>query len=512
MKLLLVSPPYCSPGDDIGSRNVDYSGNNPPLGIVTLATYLRQHNFNVEVIDMFKYTSWDKVRETLDFAEFDVFGISIWTGNHFKAKTILEIVKEKDQNIVTLAGGPHASVLDEQVVKNYSVDYVIRGEGEETMLELLKALKGNQKFSSIAGLTYIENGRIVKTFERTPISDLDQLPFSDFTGVDFDSYKEGLWSDTIIPRKLQKKYNIQYVRYAPIMTSRGCPARCTFCHKKAGKLRMRSPENIVNEIKHIYNQYQIKHIRFCDDTLNANEKRLQEICKLIIKENINITWDTSIRAYPLSIETVLLMKESGCIKLSIGVETGSAKMMKSIKKGLTPEKVINAFKICHKVGIPIIANIIVGLPGETNDTIRETYQFLKVIKPDYTLVAILLLYPKTEIYNYAEKTGYINENHFLETEVVPLYCHEHSYEDLLDYSRKTYIFNFIQQRNYQKVLYYLLLRFREKIGHLTHIYINTRGFDLVLKDKRYIFEIKSCFTKIYTKCFSRIQDGNKSKA
>jgi Fe-S oxidoreductase len=511
MKLLLVSPPYCSPGEDIGSRSVDYSGNNPPLGILALATYLRQYGFEVEIKDMFKYTSWDEIRKTLNAAKFDMFGISIWTGNHFKAKKILEIVKEKDQNIITLAGGPHASVLDEQVARNYYVDYVIRGEGEETMLELLKAMEGNQDVSRISGLTYVKDGQLTKTLEREPLSNLNGLPFTDFSDIELDDYTEGLWSDTIIPDKLQKEYNIQYVKFAPVITSRGCPAKCTFCFKKFGKPRMRSADNVVDEIKRIYKQHHIKHIRFCDDTLNINEKRLQEICKLIIKENINITWDTSIRAYPLSVETAQLMKESGCIKLSVGVETGSARMMKSIKKGLTTDKVINAFDVCHEVGIPIIANIIVGLPGETKDTIKETYQFLKTIKPDYTLVSILLLYPKTEVYHHAKEVGFINDLYFLETEVVPVYCYEHSYEKLLDYSRKVFIHNFIQQKNYKKILYYSLLRLRERIGHLTHIYINARGFDLVLKGKRYIFEVKSGFSKIYTKGFNGIQDGNKNK-
>ena len=342
-------------------------------------------------------------------------------------------------------------MLDEQVARNYSVDYVIRGEGEDAMLELLKALKENQDVSRIAGLTYVKDGQLINTREKEPFPTLDDLPFTDFTDVNLNDYTEGLWSDAIIPEKLQKEYNIQYVKFAPVITSRGCPAKCPFCFKKFGNIRMRSAENVVNEIKQIYNKHHIRHIRFCDDTLNINEKRLQEICKLIIKENINITWDTSIRAYPLSMDTAQLMKESGCIKLSVGVETGSAKMMKSIKKGLTPEKVINAFEVCHKVGIPVSANIIVGLPGETKETIKETYQFLRTINPDYTLVSILMLYPKTEVYYHAKEVGFINDSYFLESEVVPVYCYEHTYEKLLDYSRKVFILNFVQQKNYKKI-------------------------------------------------------------
>lgn len=496
MKILFVSPPYCAPGEDIGSRDIDYAGNNPPLGILTISTYLRHYGFEVEVVDMFKYTSWEKIKETINSVRFDVFGISVWTGNHFKAKKILEIVKEKDQNIISLAGGPHATVLDEQVARNFAVDYVVRGEGEETTVELLQALKANRDTSNIPGLTYIRSGQIIRTNERLPLADLDSLPLIDFSDIDLDSYTQDLWSDTIIPEKLQKQFNIRKVKFAPVITSRGCPGRCTFCFKMFRKIRLRSAESVVTEIKELYKKYHIRHIRFSDDTLNINEQRLQDICKLIIKENINITWDTSIRAHPLSMETVHLMKESGCIKLSVGVETGSAQLMKSMKKGISPEKVINAFDTCKKVGIPIVANFIVGLPGETKETINETYHFLKIIKPDYTLVAILLLYPMTQVYDHAKEIGYINDDYFLETEVVPMYCYEHPYGKLLDYSQKIYTFNFIQQKDYRKILYYSLLRLRERIGHLTHIYVNTRGFDLVFKNKKYIFDFKKGFSKV----------------
>ena len=132
MKLLLVTPPYCKPGEDLVTRSVDYAGNNPPLGLLSIASYLRKHNYDVKVINMFKYTSWDEVQKTLINEKYDIFGVSIWTGNHFKAKKILEIVKGKESKIITMAGSPHATVLDEQIVENYPVDFVVRGEGEET--------------------------------------------------------------------------------------------------------------------------------------------------------------------------------------------------------------------------------------------------------------------------------------------------------------------------------------------------------------------------------------------
>ena len=497
MKILLVSPPFCAPGEDLGDRDIEYSTNNPPLGILSLATNLRKHGVEVDVIDMFNYNSWKQIIETLDSADFDVFGVSIWTGNHFKAKKIFEIVKEKNEKIITLAGGPHATVLDEQVVKNYAVDYVVRGEGEETLLELIGAFINNQEVSSIAGLTYIKNGKLIKTPERKPISDLNDLPLTDFKDIDLDSYTRGMWSDFIFPDRLRKKFNIQQAKFAPVITSRGCPGKCTFCFKMFNKLRFRSAENVVNEIKQLYIKHHIRHIRFCDDTLNSSEKRLQDICRLIISENIKITWDTSIRAYPLSLETAQLMKESGCIKVSVGVETGSTSLMKSMKKGIGPQKVIDAFDICKKAGIPIFANIIVGLRGETKETINETYQFLNKIQPDYTIVSVLLLYPMTADYNYAKEVGFIDDNYFLETEIVPTYCYEHSYERLLDYSQKIFTFNFIQQKDYRKILYYSALRLRERIGHLTNVYINTRGFDVVLKDRRYIFDFKRGISKVH---------------
>lgn len=504
MTTLLVSPPFCASGEDIGDRDIEYSTNNPPLGILSLATYLRKYGFDVYVVDMFNFNSWEKIRETLNSVEFDVFGVSIWTGNHFKAKKILEIVKEKDEKIITLAGGPHATVLDEQLARHYPVDYVVRGEGEETLLEFVQALKDNREVSSVAGLTYIKDGQLIRTPERKPISGLNDLPFTDFKDIDMDSYTRGMWSDFIFPDRLRKKFNIQHAKFAPVITSRGCPGKCTFCFKMFNKIRFRSAENVVNEIKQLYIKHHIRHIRFCDDTLNINEKRLQDICRLIISENIKIAWDTSIRAYPLSLETAQLMKESGCIKVSVGVETGSTSLMKSMKKGIGPQKVIDAFDICKKAGIPIFANIIVGLRGETKETINETYQFLKRIEPDYTLVSILLLYPMTADYNYAKEVGFIDDNYFLEAEIVPTYCYEHSYEQLLDYSQKLFTFNFIQQKDYRKILYYSALRLRERIGHLTNVYINTRGFDVMLKDRKYIFDFKRGISKVHTPRLNRL--------
>lgn len=498
MKTLLVSPPYCTPGEDIGSRDVDYAGSNPPLGILSIATMMRQHGFQVEVLDLFKYTSWKEIRDTIYDCQFDIFGISIWTGNHFKARKILDIVKEKNPHLITVAGGPHATVLDEQIVRHFQADYVVRGEGEYTILELLDALKDDRDVGAIPGLTYLQKNQVFRTADRSPIEDLNALPFTDFSGIDLDSYTQNLWSDIIIPEKLRRQYHIDLVKFAPIITSRGCPGRCNFCFRMFDKIRLRSSKNVLEEIKSLYDRHGIAHIRFSDDTLNINEKRLQEICEGIISEKIDITWDTSIRAFPLSHKTVDLMKASGCVKLSVGVETGSPRLMKAMKKGVSAEKVIHAFNICHDVGIPIVANIIVGLPGETAETIKETFEFMKIIKPDYTLVSVLLLYPMTEAYFYARDMGFIDDDYFLKSEVVPVYTHEHSFEQLLDYNRRIYTFNFIQAGDHKKMLYYMLLRLRDRIGHFTHVYPNTRGFDVKFSNRKYIFDYKRGVSKVDT--------------
>lgn len=337
-----------------------------------------------KILSDLSHPLWLEVRETIKRYSPEIIGITMLTGTYKSAENVGRIAKELDKDIKVVVGGTHPTVLSEEVIKNDLFDYVVRGEGEQTFLDLVNYVK----VEDIRGLTYInKKGKIVDNPDREFIEDLDLIPFP----------SRGLYlNDT------------RYMIYGYVMTGRGCPFECTFCASKKvwkGRVRFRSPENVVEEVKHVYENYNTKFFYFVDDTFTLNKKRTKRICELLIRNKLDINWICDTRVDTIDEELLWLMKKSGCIRVKIGVESGSERILKMVKKKITKKQIRDSVSLIKKVGIDFTIYLMIGFPTETNKEIRETLDFVKELNPTYYSFGILAPYPGTKIYDNLNKNG-----------------------------------------------------------------------------------------------------------
>lgn len=386
LKVTLINPNY----EGSLSTKRDFI----PLGIAYIAAVLRSNSIDVDVIDaaaldMTDIQLGDKIRQRNP----DIVGITATTPIFRAAVNAAEIVKHVS-NAITVIGGVHPTVLPNETIKNNAIDIVVRGEGEITTLELVRAIEQNRDLKTVEGIMFKSNGEIIATQPRNPINNLDSLPFP---------------ARDLFPFHLYRGYET-VTRRTPathIMTSRGCPFNCVFCASKTmwGKgARVRSPSNIVDEIEYLINKFHIREILLYDDTFNINLERAEAICDEIISRKLDISWKTQSRVYPLTEKLLRKMKESGCWCVYFGVESGDSEILHNLKKGITLEQVTKAFELTKRVGLRTVAYFMLGLPGDDEKTMKKTIEFAKYLDPDFAVFSITTVYPGTELF----KT-YINQ-------------------------------------------------------------------------------------------------------
>jgi len=300
-----------------------------------------------------------------------------------------------------VVGGPHPSALKEEIlIACPSMDIVVYGEGEITMLELAKAIEQKGDLGQVKGICYREKDSIKKTEMRPFIKNLDILPFPAI--------------DLITPlERYLGTYPISAMPSMHIIASRGCPFKCTFCSNPVwGKTaRFRSSESVIREVKMLRNDYGVKEVFFVDDTFNLNRTWFQEVCNGLIEKGLNK--DVIFKA-PFRVDKNLidkkrlnLAKEAGFWMIFYGVEGGNQKILDDIKKGVTLVEIERAFKLTKKAGIKTLASFMVGNIGETKSTVQDTINFAKKINPDFYGFAIATPYPQSEFYQIAKERGYI---------------------------------------------------------------------------------------------------------
>jgi anaerobic magnesium-protoporphyrin IX monomethyl ester cyclase len=289
-------------------------------------------------------------------------------------------------------------------IKN--VDIVAIGEGEYTMLDVAMFFEGKKKIDDILGIAHRRNGKVVLNSPRPFIEDLDELPYPAYHLVDMEQY---LSPKTIEYRSFQK-------RALSMITSRGCPFNCSFCsvHLHMGKaFRAHSVDYVVDHIEHLVNEYHVKTIYFEDDNLTFDIKRFEAICDKILERNIKFQWETpnGVRADYLTLELLKKMKKTGCQSVFVGIESGDQYVLDNIiGKSLKLENVIEFAKMCKKIGLKTGAFYIIGFPGETKETMKNTIEFALMLKKKYDVgMHLLFATPSygTRLYEECKKKGYI---------------------------------------------------------------------------------------------------------
>lgn len=415
MKILLISPP-------LFFKNVEsylYVG-QLPLGLAYISAVLEEAGYRPVILDaaiegkikkfkkdIFRFgLTLDSIKKKIVELNPDVVGISCFTLDRLPyVIKISKITKRINKNIKVVVGGTITSPIPERILKHDSVDFVILGEGEYTFLKIIEKIEKNcDDFSKIDGLAYKENGKIKINPKKMYIKNLDKLP---------------LPARHLFPLEKYFHYQMKFHGHKKlsILTSRGCPNNCSFCYVPVSSRRIyrkRSPKNVVDEIEYLIKKYDVKQISIVDDNFSFDLIRAKKIFREIIKRKLKFFFDIQSEIMSFDQSLLKLMKKAGLRQIYLPIESGDKFVLKKImNKKMDLVKVRKIAKICNKLGLYIIANIVLGMPGETKKSIVNTMKFVLSLPIHSLSINFATPFPGTDLYQLCEKKGYINKKHLL---------------------------------------------------------------------------------------------------
>jgi anaerobic magnesium-protoporphyrin IX monomethyl ester cyclase len=375
-------------------KNVGFS---PPLGLLYIAASIQKYtDWDVKIIDaVAEKLSYKAIEQRIIEESPDAVGISAMTLLWIDCLKLAKIVRKVSPEIKVIMGGPHIHIYPTETIQYDCVDYAMTGEGEESIAELLNAWGDNGVIKKIQGLCVLdESGRIINNPPRPLIQDLDIIahPQRQFT-----KYK--LYSTSLADGEAFT---------TTMVTSRGCPYKCTFCDRpNLGKdFRARTANDVVDEMEECAN-LGIGYIKIYDDTFTVDRKRVMEICAEIERRGLKIKWDIRARVNTISRELLIAMKSAGCELICYGIESGNEGILQILKKGISKHHVVDAFKLTRQVGIKSLAYFMFGSPGEKQAEIQESIRFSKELNPDFCHFSILVPFPATPLYAQGLRDGII---------------------------------------------------------------------------------------------------------
>lgn len=363
----------------------------PPLNLALLAAVLERKGHDVSIIDgEAEQLSLDEIVRTAVGRKPDLIALTATSPFFHLSKAVAETIKQTAPKIPVAVGGPHITIMKEKAFSP-AFDYAFVGEAEESFPQFLAEYEAGRDISTAAGLLYRRHGDIVSTGQPANATTLDPLPFPARHLLKMPLYKLG----TLRGR----------LPFTTIQTMRGCPWKCIFCASEALKtteMRVRSPRSVVQEIKSVVEQFGIRHFGIVDDVLTLWREHIIEICDLLDQEGLSITFEGSTRANLVDDALIDRLTKSGLIRLSFGLETVDAAMRKTMKKQVPLEHYVRANRICNDYGVEALNSVMIGLPGETRETVQATLRFLRGAREvKQANFAIAVPYPGTEFHDMA---------------------------------------------------------------------------------------------------------------
>jgi len=380
----------------------------PHLGLLAIATYIKQNGYNPVIFDSRKYMKnnfWPELKPLLKNAL--CVSISVMTAQVGSALKISQKIKEYNSNILVVWGGYHPSLFPEQTLKDPLVDFVIQGEGDWSFLDLIKSIETKSSYEHIDGFGYKKNNQLIFN-PQSKFYDFNELPAWDWSFYDVERFIKGrTWSSPVEVRQL------------PVQSSRGCPYQCTFCINTIlncyKKWRAKDIDKVLDEVEDLIKNYNVQWIKFRDEIFFLQKKRIIDFCDEIIKRKIKFQWSANSRVDffnngVVDDEVLLKLKKAGCVNLNFGIESGSQRILNLLRKQITPAQAIKSAEMCNKYGLKPVYSFIVGIPSETKKDLMLTYNLMKkLVKlcPDSVLLGPHLYrpYPGCELYNIAKKFG-----------------------------------------------------------------------------------------------------------
>ncbi|MBI3631720.1 MAG: radical SAM protein [Candidatus Staskawiczbacteria bacterium] len=390
-KVLMINPPWI-----IGeNKNLwkDVASNWTSLGLAYIASVLEKEGHEVYFLDCSaeNYTVNESIKALRNYQNLDFICLTATTPLINNALKIADSGKKIFPNAKTIFGGVHPSVMPDEVISNSQVDFVVIDEGEYTVKELIGGANPNR----ILGLCFKDNGQIIKNPSRPLIQNLDEIPAPAYHLLPMDKYRPAVGSYKRLPAM-------------SLFATRGCPGRCTFCHRSfRGTVRKRSAQNIIEEIKLLQKDYGIKEISFYDDTFTLFKEMVKEFCEIIEKEKIDITWSCFTRVDHINEDLLKMMKKAGCHLILFGVESADENILLNINKRISLEQVDKVVKMSRRIGIETRASFMFGNQGESEETIKKTIEYAIKLDPDEAQFNITTPYPGTELFDWAKERGYI---------------------------------------------------------------------------------------------------------
>jgi anaerobic magnesium-protoporphyrin IX monomethyl ester cyclase len=420
-KVLLIQPPLTTHTD----LSSEPKGIHPPIGLAYIGAVLEK-DYQVQIIDsvvegyetevqldrnIIRYgLTYKEIENRIEKFEPDVVGVSnLFSSGFREAQEVCSLVKKIHPEIITVIGGPHPSAMPEQVLQYKEIDFVVIGEGEYSFRDLLRGIE-NKDFSELDGIGFKNNGKVNLIAKSKFIDNLDELPFPARHLLPMEQYFNIGEAFIVTQRK----------PFTPLNTSRGCVAKCTFCPVHAtwgGRWRPRSAESVLDEIEYLVKTYGVKEIHFDDDNLVLNRKRAQKIFHGIINRNLDIVWTvpTGLALWAVDDDLLKLMKESGCYKLFVAVESGDEHILKKvIRKPLDLKKVKPLVITMKNLGIEVETFFVAGMPGETEESLNRTFKYARELDTDATHYFFANPMPGTKLWEMCVENDYFIEGFSLD--------------------------------------------------------------------------------------------------
>lgn len=367
-----------------------FSRKLPPLGLAYIASTLEAGGFRVQIHDNYLLrNSINEIKALVGKADPEFVGVSCNSINYSRAMEISKAVKEVKPECHVIVGGPHATCLPESILEHEEVDYVIVGEGEQAMLELIRNYRGGDSTEMrIPGLAY-RTAEGIHVNQSRFIEDLDQVPLPARHLLNMDKYDR----------------KVEYIDAEPVdilNVVRGCPFKCRFCETKkiwGDRSRYFSPMRVADEVEHLVERYGARGVYFIGDNFTINRAKAMEICRGLIERGLDVKWACDTRVDLVDAELLSEMKKAGCETIWFGVESGSQRVLKILNKGITVDQAVKAFKLCREVGIKTACSFLMGVPGETLADMKLSFRLAKKLKPDWCQFNVYVAVPGSELYD-----------------------------------------------------------------------------------------------------------------
>jgi len=432
--ILLANAPYFL--EERYGKLASVGATLPHLGLLMLGAVLRENGHRVRIVDASaQCLNYEQTLKIINEFKPEIVNYTAVTPSIHNTVRLATMVKSLYPNITAVIGGPHFTAVPEQTLIDYPVfNYGVVGEGETTIVELVNTLTANKIPSNIDGVAFLENGKVRFNSPRSPIMNLDSLPFPAWELLDdFPSkYYPALFKYKRLPS-------------THIISSRGCPHRCIFCDTSVfkRKIRFHNPEYVLEMVKYLVNRFKIKEVIFEDDQFLVNKERVEKICEGLLKTKLDIAWSCSGRVNSVNdIALLRLMKRSGCWQINYGIESANQKILDFAQKAITVEQIEKAVRLTSEAEILSKGYFIFGLPFETEETMKNTIRFAKRIPLYDVSVFMLTPFPGSSLYNIAEKYGTI-ENDFKKMNILDVvYVPEGLSKEKLLYFQKRFMKEF----------------------------------------------------------------------